>query len=922
MNICFASLDYPSHTGGGGVGSLTRTLTGLLVERGHQVSVIALQNVSLPEMETDESGVRIHWVRLGNWHWYLSKLPVIGELLSSPVRELERGWCVYRTARRIASQTPIDIIEGTETGTIGLAFFLRTIPLVIRLHGEQFTFYKYTPDLKLGWSVRLARLVQRMALKRARLLISPSVAHAQEVATELGEYAPPLRIVPNCIDPRLLTLSSGEKVNDLILYVGRLERLKGVLTLLAAMRQVIREFPQAQLILAGAEHPTLLWEEVQGAIEKYHLRRNITWLGHIPTGQLGQWYSRAALCILPSFYETFGIAALEPMSLGVPVIVSDRGGLPEVVEDGVSGLIFPAGDVNALAEAIKRLLRNPDERHAMGIAARDRALTKFRPDMALVQTLQCYSDALIRRSPISEMVANPASRHLYFSPHLDDVILSCGGQLGLQIQGGSTATFITVFSGQPPIYCLSAFARHLHAKWRLDDDSVVSLRRIEDQQAAHRLGVACQQWDFLEAPYRLSSDGRPLYCSYAELRGSISPEDENIVAQIYAAIAERLAHEPRTTQLYFPLGLAAHVDHQILRRIGWRLWREGWPVIFYEEWPYLDEYQLGNSLQQLNWESRIYAAPIQLKLQAALCYVSQIVGLGGTPAAFSRRLKKPIKRFRFGDTQAYERVWMPRATEQPPEPPPLPLRKTWPRFSFSQFLRYLDAFRWHDLEEVLPPGRGQCLDVGCGNGRHRILIEERGYNWKGLDIDSRPQLSPRFCQGDFCQLPLSDQSFSAVIFWQSLEYTPAFDLALAEANRVLEWGGVICGSVSFLEPLHGKTYLGLSHLALRHYLSRAGFEAVEIRPGLNGFSLLAWTWFRRWGGVAWGPIGLMLIALWLVPLAFLLFAASWLLWRVGLGAGHSLSWLTETMPLEFAGHLMFVARKTRTASNASRFSGN
>jgi SAM-dependent methyltransferase len=163
---------------------------------------------------------------------------------------------------------------------------------------------------------------------------------------------------------------------------------------------------------------------------------------------------------------------------------------------------------------------------------------------------------------------------------------------------------------------------------------------------------------------------------------------------------------------------------------------------------------------------------------------------------------------------------------------------------------------------------------------------------------------------DAGSLPFTSKSAAAVVAWQVFEYVERPDVLVAEVARVVEPGGVFCGSVSFLEPVHGQTYFGLSPLILRRLLAQAGFDDIEIKPGLNGLALLLWTWLSRSGIPFAAKFAVPFAFVALVPFAAMMFFMSWLHWRLGGGSGHTMRWLSENAPLEFAGHVMFVARST------------
>jgi glycosyltransferase involved in cell wall biosynthesis len=100
--------------------------------------------------------------------------------------------------------------------------------------------------------------------------------------------------------------------------------------------------------------------------------------------------------VMPSLYEGLGMAALEAMACGLPVIASDTGGLRETVEDGCTGLLAPAGDVVALAHAIETLAEAPAKRAAMGAAARARAIERFGMTAMARRTLEFYRVCMAR----------------------------------------------------------------------------------------------------------------------------------------------------------------------------------------------------------------------------------------------------------------------------------------------------------------------------------------------------------------------------------------------------------------------------------------------------------------------------------------------------------------------------------------------
>ena len=152
---------------------------------------------------------------------------------------------------------------------------------------------------------------------------------------------------------------------------------------------------------------------------------------------------------------------------------------------------------------------------------------------------------------------------------------------------------------------------------------------------------------------------------------------------------------------------------------------------------------------------------------------------------------------------------------------------------------------WHTevgLKDLLPTGLGVCLDLGCEDGNARAVILSKGYEWIGLDAGKETRTS---LIGEVHSLPFADRTVSAVVLWQTMEHFAAPWMALYEINRVLKENGVLCGSVSWLEPFHEQSYFGFTYLGLRRLLEIRGFSRIEIQPGIMSFPLMLRSWLRH-----------------------------------------------------------------------------
>ena len=119
-------------------------------------------------------------------------------------------------------------------------------------------------------------------------------------------------------------------------------------------------------------------------------RPHVTFLGYVDPEALGQYYAACDLFVAPSIYESFGFIYLEAMSYGKPVVGCSVGGVTEVVEDGVTGVLVPPEDPLRLSEAIVQLLREPALRRQMAQQARERVAAHFTRDLMVSQTEEVY----------------------------------------------------------------------------------------------------------------------------------------------------------------------------------------------------------------------------------------------------------------------------------------------------------------------------------------------------------------------------------------------------------------------------------------------------------------------------------------------------------------------------------------------------
>ena len=183
-----------------------------------------------------------------------------------------------------------------------------------------------------------------------------------------------------------------EPDRPVLLWVGRLEKLKGVDILIDAVAQL--EDPEVLLLVVGGdEHGEELRAELEEQARAAGLNGSVRFSGAVPHEELPAWYSAADVCVVPSYYESFGLVAVEAMACGTPVVASRVGGLVSTVTDGVNGYLIPWRCPEPFAEKLEVLIRNPELRANFARAARD-SVQRFRWDEIAGRMEVLYGDVI------------------------------------------------------------------------------------------------------------------------------------------------------------------------------------------------------------------------------------------------------------------------------------------------------------------------------------------------------------------------------------------------------------------------------------------------------------------------------------------------------------------------------------------------
>ena len=372
-----------------------------LVLRGHQVTVVTPGPRSLPAMDTFDGVDVVRFPMdlppdLTYGRVAQSRVSVVGKFarLAVMTHYLEAQYRATVTAAKERRAHVVHAHWAIPTGPAAVLAARRLeLPSVITMHGgDVYVNPEQGYDFPTRWYVRPAL---HWTLRHAGALTAIT-EDCRQHALRAGAPAETIRLVFNGTDLRRFSPDHTEETATepqfgprMIFACRQLFPRKGIRFLIEAVAQLKPRFPDIKLVLAGDgfERPELV-----KLAEHLNIGGDVTFLGWVPNTALPPYYRAAAVSVIPSLEEGFGIPAAEAMGCQVPVVATDAGGLPEVVEHGVTGLVVPRGDSAALAGAIGSLLDDADLRRRMGQAGRERALRLFDWDRTAEQLEQIYQD--------------------------------------------------------------------------------------------------------------------------------------------------------------------------------------------------------------------------------------------------------------------------------------------------------------------------------------------------------------------------------------------------------------------------------------------------------------------------------------------------------------------------------------------------
>ncbi len=400
MKICIVSREYPPETLWGGIGTFTYNLAHGLKNIGHDVDVVCF---TLGEdCLQDDEGIKIHRISSPkipfskrSW-WDFARYSLFPFSLFYSYKIMKKIDSLYEERRYDAIDFPEHIGEGF------FSIFFQRWPSLVRL---------YTPLSLIGelglkrstnfFDYFLFGIMEKFSIKKATIVNSPSSNLAALVADKF-KFDGEISILYNPIDTDKFAplteqpQADSETVN--VLFAGRLEDRKGAHVLAHAIPKVVSAGKKVKFTLLGRDCDGVngvssMKDYIVEVLSREGGLDSVQFVDPVPYHLLVEKYQAADIMVVPSLYDNSPYTCLEAMSCGVPVIGTSSGGMPEYIDDGISGIIIPPNDPDALSKALLELVNDSEKCKVYGRAARNKALSVFKREVIAEEITKLYARA-------------------------------------------------------------------------------------------------------------------------------------------------------------------------------------------------------------------------------------------------------------------------------------------------------------------------------------------------------------------------------------------------------------------------------------------------------------------------------------------------------------------------------------------------
>lgn len=398
MKIAFLSYEYPPETGGGGIGTYLAQMVDFLPKFGHKPVVFCGTKKDTPFWENK----------------FVYRIP------SKSISEYNQVLLYY--FHSIHTEIHFDICEGTDFGACGIEILRKMpqIPFIVRAHTAHFLIDQFLFQLLKGWAkwrfifgglkrLQIPRLPtlpkennyldEKEIIKNCDLLLSPS--HSLGLMYKNINWNLTYTYLPYLYNPQKEILEINQNIkkdNALnIVFYGRLEIRKGVLEIAEAIPKVLKKYPKTKFYFIGksANSPKSgvdMKSYLQNKLANY--LENVSFQDAFQASEIASILTLGDIFLIPSRYDNSPLVCYETMAAGKPVIATNNGGMAELIEDGISGLLVNPKNVKQLIQKTIALIENNDLRLSLGKNARNRILSTYNVDKIIPQQIGIYQKVI------------------------------------------------------------------------------------------------------------------------------------------------------------------------------------------------------------------------------------------------------------------------------------------------------------------------------------------------------------------------------------------------------------------------------------------------------------------------------------------------------------------------------------------------
>lgn len=396
ITTVYISSEYPPLTGNGGIGTYTKQIAEGMSRRGHTVHVIC-RSTSDQRSEERINGVTIHRVPpdpfiLPRSRFFFYFRMIVRKLFYHTLVRISWATAAARELDFIRKTIgKIDIVEYPECGAEGL--FVRKIPgmlTIVRLHTPWYIVRQINTIRECPGDQLLFQYFEWHAIKKADHITAPTKAILSLV--KIPENSNSVTVIPN---PVVLFNQPQPIKRKQWIYTGRVERRKGVDILIDAYLEVSQHVDTPDLLLLGApfgiDNDGISYEnKIEQRIANSSNSKKIRWIKGVAHESVKEYLSQSSIAFFPSLWENLSYSCLEAMAAGCIVVASDCGGFPEMISNGVDGILVETGNVEKWSTTMKFLLTEAQTISGLGIAAKERICNYYSSEIVCSKTEEMY----------------------------------------------------------------------------------------------------------------------------------------------------------------------------------------------------------------------------------------------------------------------------------------------------------------------------------------------------------------------------------------------------------------------------------------------------------------------------------------------------------------------------------------------------